>query len=110
MLYSGRARNLPSQAYKYAFISDAYKINDFKQTRQSIKRSAADFAKYLLLSVAGLRSRGRILNNTGSRIFCPTPGVQLDHFLHQTPKSRVPVEMEQFILKLLLKEISCCAP
>ena len=61
----------------------------------------------------GLRSR--ISNNTGSRsrIFCPTPEVQLDHFLHHTPKLGIPVEMEivvQFLLKLLLKQISCCAP
>jgi len=50
-------------------------------------------------------------NNTGSRnrIFCPTPDVQLDHFLHHNPKLGIPVEMVQFLLKLLLKQISCCA-
>jgi len=56
----------------------------------------------------------RIPNNTGSgsRIFCPTPtpDVQLDHFLHHTPKLGIPVEMVQFLLKLLLKQISCCVP
>jgi len=31
----------------------------------------------------------------------------LDHFLHQTPKLGIPVEMVQFLLKLLLKQISC---
>ena len=33
-------------------------------------------------------SWSRIPNNTGSRsrIFCPTPCAQLDHFLHHTPK------------------------
>jgi len=31
--------------------------------------------------------------------------VQLDHFLHHTPKLGIPVEMVQFILKLLLKQI-----
>jgi len=50
----------------------------------------------------------RIPNNTGSRsrIFCPTPNpdVQLDHFLHHTPKLEIPVEMVQFLLKLLLNQ------
>jgi len=50
------------------------------------------------------------LHKTGSRIFCPTPDVQLDHFLHHTPKFEIPVEMVQFLLKLSLKQISCCAP
>jgi len=36
--------------------------------------------------------------------------VQLDHFLHHTPKLGIPVEMLQFLLKFLLKQISCCAP
>ena len=33
-------------------------------------------------------SRSRIPNNTGrrSRIFCPTPDVQLDQFYHHIPK------------------------
>ena len=44
----------------------------------------------------------RISNNTGSRIFCPTPDVQLDHFLCHTLNLGVPVEMVQFLLKLLL--------
>ena len=35
-----------------------------------------------------------------SRIFCPTPDVQLDHFLHHTPKLGIPVEMVQFLMKL----------
>jgi len=41
----------------------------------------------------------QIPNNTGSRrrIFCPTPDVQLDHFLHHTPKLGIPVEMVQFL-------------
>ena len=53
-------------------------------------------------------SRSPIPNNTGnrSRIFCPTPtpDVQLDHFSHHTPKLVIPVEMVQFLLKLLLKQ------
>jgi len=52
--------------------------------------------------------KSRILNNTGSpsRIFCPTPtpDVQLDHFLHHTLKLGIPVEMVQFLLKLLLQQ------
>jgi len=48
----------------------------------------------------------------GVRFFCPTPtpDVQLDHFLHHTSKLGSPVEMVQFLLKLLLKQISCCIP
>jgi len=57
-------------------------------------------------------SRSRIPNNTGSRsrIFCPTLDVWLNHFLYHTPKLGIPVEMVQFLFKLLLKQISCCAP
>jgi len=49
-------------------------------------------------------NRSRIPNNTESQIFCPTPDIQLDHFLHHTPNLGIPVEMVQFLLKLLLKE------
>jgi len=35
--------------------------------------------------------------------FCPTPGVQLDHFLHHTPNLGISVEMAQFLLKHFLK-------
>jgi len=31
-------------------------------------------------------------------------------FLHHTPKLGIPVEMVQFLLKCLLKQISCYAP
>jgi len=66
----------------------------------------------------GFRSRkesevfgwSRIPNNTRCRIFSPTPDVQLDYFLHHTPKVEISVEMVQFLSKLLLKQISCCAP
>ena len=34
----------------------------------------------------------------------PTPEVQLDHFLQRSPKLRIPVEMIQFLMKLLLKQ------
>jgi len=40
----------------------------------------------------------------GVGFFCPTPEVQLDHFLHHAPKLGIPVEMVQFLLKLLLKQ------
>jgi len=42
----------------------------------------------------------------GVEYFCPTPtpDVQLDHFLHHTIKLGIPVEMVQFLLKLLLKQ------
>ena len=56
----------------------------------------------------------RIPNNTGrrSRIFFlnPTADVQLDHFLHHTPELGIPVEMVQFLLKPLLKQISFSSP
>ena len=40
----------------------------------------------------------------GVGFICPTPDVQLDHFLHHTPKMGIPVEMVQFLLKFLLKQ------
>jgi len=40
----------------------------------------------------------------GVRYFCPTLDVQLDQFLHYTPKLGIPVKMVQFLLKLLLKQ------
>jgi len=52
-------------------------------------------------------SQSLIHNNTGSRsrIFCPTPipEVQLEYFLHRTLILGIPVEIVQFLLKLLLK-------
>jgi len=44
------------------------------------------------------------------RFFCPTTDVRLDHFVHYTLELGIPVEMVQFLLKLLLKQISCCVP
>ena len=57
-------------------------------------------------------TRSRIPNNTRSqsRIFCPTRDIHLDHFLHRTPRLGIPVEMVQFLLKLLLKQIFSCVP
>jgi len=46
----------------------------------------------------------------GVDFFVLTLDVQLDHFVHHTCKLGIPVEMVQFLLKLLLKQISCCAP
>jgi len=42
----------------------------------------------------------------GVGFICPTPipDAQLDNFLHHTPKLGIPVEMVQFLLKLLLKQ------
>ena len=45
----------------------------------------------------------------GVGFFCPTPQVQLDHFSHHTLKLGIPVEIVQFLLKLLFQQISCCA-
>jgi len=45
-----------------------------------------------------------------SRIFYPTPEVQLNHCLHRTPKLGIPVETVQLLLKLLWKQNSCCVP
>jgi len=39
----------------------------------------------------------------GVGFFCPTPDVQLIHILHHSPTLGIPVEMVQFLLKLLLK-------
>ena len=62
----------------------------------------------------GCRSRkqSEVFGWGRSRIFRPTPTaeVELDHLLHHTPKLGIPVEMAQFLLKLLLKQVSCCAP
>jgi len=35
-----------------------------------------------------------------SRIFCPTPDVQLDHILYHNPKLGIPVEIVQFLWEL----------
>jgi len=45
------------------------------------------------------------LTTPGVGCFCPIPAPdsQLDHFLHHIPKLGIPVEMVQFLLKLLLK-------
>jgi len=40
----------------------------------------------------------------GVGFFCPTPKVQLNHFLHHHSKLGIPVEMAQFLLKLLSKQ------
>jgi len=40
----------------------------------------------------------------GVGFFCPNPDVQFDRFLNHTLKLGIPVEMIQFLLKLLLKQ------
>jgi len=42
----------------------------------------------------------------GVGCFFPTPDAHLGHFLYQTRKLGIPVEMVQFHLKLLLNHIS----
>jgi len=59
---------------------------------------------------AEIRLRSRTPNNTRSRIFCPTPTVQLDHVLRHTPKLGTLVEMVQFLWNFLQIGNSCCAP
>ena len=49
----------------------------------------------------------RIPSNTRSRIFCPTPQVQVDHFFHHTPKLGILVEMVQFLLLKWYKRFCC---
>ena len=34
-------------------------------------------------------------------LLCPTPDAQLDHFYNHVPKLGIPVEMVQFLLKVL---------
>jgi len=66
----------------------------------------------------GLRSR-RFLAGVGFLttlavgvgFFCPTPDVQLDNFLHHTPKSGIPVEMVTISFETFVEsEVSYCAP
>jgi len=40
----------------------------------------------------------------GVGFFCPTPEVLFDHVLHRIPKLGIPVEMVEFLLKVLLKQ------
>ena len=66
------------------------------------------------------RSQSRCRSRKESEVFgwcrsgifypTPTPKVQLNHFLHHTPKLGIPVEVVQFLLTLVETEISCCAP
>ena len=54
----------------------------------------------------------RIPNNTGSRswIFLSDSRCSIGSFFTSLLKLGIPVKMVQFLLKLLLKQISCCAP
>jgi len=44
----------------------------------------------------------------GVGFFCPTPEVQLDHFLHHTPKLGIRVEMAQFLLNFVETDFLLC--
>jgi len=66
--------------------------------------SVKNALKKLVQSQTGLWSRRFLggvgfLTTLGVGLFCPTLHVQLDHFLHQTPKLGIPTEMAQFLLK-----------
>ena len=52
--------------------------------------------------ITGLQVRG--FGWSRSRIFSPTPDVQLDKFLYHTSKMGIPVETVKFLMKLLLKQ------
>ena len=58
------------------------------------------------------RVRVGFITIVGVRFFYPTltPEVQLDHFLHHTPRLGILVEMIQFLMKLVETENSCCVP
>jgi len=91
--------------------------------RTTISKSGWRTVKQIILRTncfqSGFRSR-RFLGGVGVEFltvlgvgvgfFCPTPDVQLGHFLHHTHKLGISVEMAEFLLKLLLKQISCCVP
>ena len=44
----------------------------------------------------------------GVRFFCPTPGVELDHFLYHTPKLGIPIEMVQFVWNFVETDFLLC--
>ena len=52
--------------------------------------------------LGGVRVGFLTTRGVGGWLFCPTPEVQLDNFLHH--KLGIPVEMVQFLLKRLLKQ------
>ena len=73
------------------------------------KSCFALFSRVVVSEVFGWSwSQNLFLTTLGVGFFCLTPDVQLDYFLHHTLKLRIPVEMLQFLLKLLLKQIFCC--
>jgi len=85
--------------------------------RTTISKSGWRTVKQIILRTncfqSGFRSR-RFLGGVGVEFltvlgvgvgfFCPTPDVQLGHFLHHTHKLGISVEMAEFLLKLLLKQ------
>jgi len=67
------------------------------------------YTAFLTLWLRSRRFLGGVgfITALGVGFFCPTPTteVQLDHFLHHTPKLAILVEMVQFHMKSLLKQI-----
>jgi len=95
--------SLWATGYKFESISRHFCFRPI--IKCPIGQGLGGFAKITwLVSSPGLRSR----------TFYPTPDVQLNYFLHRTPKTGillVHVEMARFLSKVLLKQISsCCAP
>ena len=82
--------------------SKAYRNTSAFKWRQYHFRHASKQLYY-----PGLWSRSRrFLGGVGVGFFCPIPDVQSDHYLNRTLKLGIPVEMVQFLLKLLLKQRS----
>jgi len=68
-------------------------------------RSSPDPCSSLIRSRRFLGGVGFLTTlGAGVGFFCPTPDVQLDHFLNHTLKLGIPVEIVQFLSKLLLKQ------
>ena len=100
--------------WRFSAYATAYQWHCYKYTWLTTER----YSLFLSVFSAGLRSRkesevfewNRIPITTpgvGVGLFWPTstPEVQLNHFLHRSPKVGTPVEMVQFLLKLSLKQI-----
>ena len=97
-------------------MSDIYVQNkDINSGVLSEKRKISRFPQGLRgREVSEVFGRSRIPNNTGSRsrtfLSDSDSGCPIGpFFLNHTPKLGIPVEMVQFLLKLSLKQNSCCA-
>ena len=80
-----RTENLFARFLKESFLIEKYGVWKHKITKFCLKPMVAKPEVF---------GWSRIPNNTRSQsqIFCPTPDVQLDHFLHHTTKLGIPVE------------------